>query len=69
MPIVYAATILSVLGLFTAPVVIFVESFCRVTSMSLTGKLLYYMADRFVVQWPELQRKYPKRTEYVGVLC
>lgn len=34
--------------------VIFVESFCRVQSLSLTGRLLYYLADRFVVQWPGL---------------
>ncbi|KAK2952135.1 putative UDP-N-acetylglucosamine transferase subunit ALG14 like protein [Blattamonas nauphoetae] len=41
--------------------IIFIESFCRVTSMSLTGKLLYYtpIADGIVVQWPELERKYP----------
>jgi beta-1,4-N-acetylglucosaminyltransferase len=48
--------------------IIFVESFCRVRSLSLTGKLLYFLADRFVVQWPGLLQKYP-RAEYIGQLC
>ena len=47
---------------------IFCESFCRVKSLSLTGKLLYPIADRFVVQWPQLREKYA-RAEYIGVLC
>ena len=47
------------------PTVVFCESFCRVRSLSMTGRLLYYVADRFVVHWPELQRRYP-RSEYLG---
>ncbi|PIA14500.1 asparagine-linked glycosylation 14 [Coemansia reversa NRRL 1564] len=44
--------------------VIYVESFARVHSLSLSGKILYLLADRFVVQWPGLVRKYP-RAEYI----
>ena len=44
---------------------VYVESFCRVEGLSLSGKLLYYVADYFVVQWPELQEKYPRAT-YIG---
>ena len=40
--------------------IIFVESFCRVQHLSLTGKLLYPIVDRFVVHWDELHEKYPK---------
>jgi len=40
--------------------VVFVESFCRVTQLSATGRLLYYVADEFVVHWPGLARKYPR---------
>lgn len=47
--------------------VVFIESICRVTSLSLTGKLLYFIADHFLVQSPELERKYP-RTKYIGLL-
>lgn len=40
--------------------IIFVESGARVTTMSKTGKLLYHLADMSYVQWPSLQRQYPK---------
>ena len=48
--------------------IVFCESFCRVKHLSLTGKLLYPIADRFVVQWPELTQGH-RRAEYIGVLC
>ena len=44
---------------------VYVESICRVQALSLSGKLLYYLADHLVVQWPELKTKYP-RTTYLG---
>lgn len=40
--------------------VIYIESFARVYDMSLTGKLVYHMADLFIVQWKEMLKKYPK---------
>lgn len=46
---------------------IFVESFCRVKTFSLTGKILMYFADNIIVQWPSLQKKL-KRSEYIGQL-
>ena len=33
--------------------IIFVESFARVNSLSLTGKLVLFVANRFIVQWKE----------------
>jgi beta-1,4-N-acetylglucosaminyltransferase len=33
--------------------IIYVESFTRVKSLSLSGKLLRPFVDRFVVQWPD----------------
>ncbi|KAG7440034.1 glycosyltransferase family 1 protein [Guyanagaster necrorhizus] len=36
-----------------APRLIYVESFARVRSLSLSGKLLRPLVDRFVVQWPQ----------------
>jgi len=47
--------------------VLFIESICRVTSLSLTGKLLYFIADHLLVQWPDLEKRYP-RVKYVGLL-
>ena len=46
---------------------VYVESFCRVHSLSLSGLLLYYVADHFLVQWRSLALKY-RRTRYCGLL-
>jgi len=35
------------------PLVIYVESFARVKSLSLSGKLIQPLADRFILQWEE----------------
>lgn len=42
---------LQLIGL-PCPRVIYVESFARVTSLSLSGKILKHLVDRFVTQWP-----------------
>ncbi|KAL3494640.1 oligosaccharide biosynthesis protein Alg14-like protein [Aspergillus germanicus] len=51
---------------------IFVESWARVTTLSLSGKILLPFADRFLVQWPALEDKKAlwgsKKAEYVGFL-
>lgn len=39
---------------------IFIESYAKVKTPTLTGKLLYPFADRFYVQWQELLEFYPK---------
>lgn len=53
LPICIAAFALRAAGILDSRIV-FCESFCRVQSLSLTGRLLYPMVDRFVVQWPQL---------------
>ncbi|XP_065067882.1 UDP-N-acetylglucosamine transferase subunit ALG14 homolog isoform X2 [Rhopilema esculentum] len=45
--------------------VVYIESICRVKSLSLSAKILYYVVDRLIVQWPELCEKY-SRTVYLG---
>ncbi|XP_076062682.1 ALG14, UDP-N-acetylglucosaminyltransferase subunit [Oratosquilla oratoria] len=47
--------------------IVYVESFCRVKTLSLTGKILYRLVDDFVVNWKELSHMYP-RAIYVGRL-
>lgn len=39
---------------------VFVETMARVRDGSLSGRLLYPFADRFIVQWPELRDVYPR---------
>jgi len=40
--------------------VIFVETASRVTALSMTGRIMYRVANLFFVQWPELVGRYPK---------
>lgn len=40
----------------TESVIVFIESFCRVRTFSLTGKILYYLADHVIVQWIYLSK-------------
>ena len=45
--------------------IIYIETFARVNDRSLTGRLVYPMADLFLVQWESLLELYPK-AKYVG---
>ena len=45
--------------------IMYVESICRVKTLSLSALILYFIADHILVQWPQLQKAYP-RTEYIG---
>eukprot|EP01090_Pellita_catalonica_P021175 TRINITY_DN7855_c0_g1_i1.p1 TRINITY_DN7855_c0_g1~~TRINITY_DN7855_c0_g1_i1.p1 ORF type:complete len:212 (-),score=5.49 TRINITY_DN7855_c0_g1_i1:125-760(-) len=65
-PICFAAYLPKILGLKNTSIV-YVESICRVKSLSLSGRLLYHFTDNFIVQWPEVKSKYPKAT-YLGLL-
>ena len=47
---------------------IFIESWARVKTLSLSGKILLPFVDRFLVQWPALQGKGGGKAEYVGTL-
>lgn len=47
---------------------IYAESFARVKGLSLSGKLLSRVVDRFLVQWEELEGKGGGRAEYWGIL-
>lgn len=49
----------------TGTKIIYIESFARVYEGSLTGRLIYPIADLFLVQWESLCKVYPKAI-YVG---
>lgn len=38
---------------------IFIESFSKINSSTLTGKLLYKYSDLFLIQWEDLRKYYP----------
>ncbi|KAL6079106.1 UDP-N-acetylglucosamine transferase subunit [Balamuthia mandrillaris] len=48
---------------------VYVESLCRVKSLSLSGRLLAPLVDHFFVQWPQLLPRSPAGTLYLGRLC
>ena len=39
---------------------VYIEVFDRIDKPTLTGKLVYPVADRFIVQWEEMKEVYPK---------
>jgi UDP-N-acetylglucosamine:LPS N-acetylglucosamine transferase len=45
---------------------VFIESFCRTESPSLSGKALYTFADKFYVQWENNLKEYGKKAEFFG---
>ncbi|CAH2352527.1 UDP-N-acetylglucosamine transferase subunit Alg14p [[Candida] railenensis] len=65
-PLAYILFGLRFLGLANTRI-IYIESLARVNSLSLSGKLLLPISDRFIVQWEQLSMQY-KRAEYYGIL-
>ncbi|MBU0662678.1 MAG: PssD/Cps14F family polysaccharide biosynthesis glycosyltransferase [Candidatus Diapherotrites archaeon] len=47
--------------------VIYIESFCRLDSASLCGKLMHPVSDLFLVQWPEGKKFFRKAVFKGGV--
>lgn len=46
---------------------IFIESFAKVNTPTLTGKFLYKFADQFYVQWEEMLKIYPNAIYKGGI--
>lgn len=47
---------------------IFIESWCRVTDLSKTGRLVYPVSDEFWVQWPQLAGSAGTKAHYKGAV-
>ncbi|XP_067845762.1 UDP-N-acetylglucosamine transferase subunit ALG14 homolog [Heptranchias perlo] len=65
-PLCISALMLGIFGMKKV-LIIYIESICRVETLSLSGKILYNLSDYFFVQWSTLQKKYPKAI-YLGRL-
>lgn len=48
--------------------VVFVESFCRIEEPSFSGRIVYPIANLFLVQWPEMLRRYGENAVYRGAI-
>ncbi|XP_037135906.1 UDP-N-acetylglucosamine transferase subunit ALG14 homolog isoform X1 [Syngnathus acus] len=58
-PLCLGGLLLGIVGIKKV-MIVFIESLCRVESLSLTGKILYHVSDFFFVQWASLRNSYPK---------
>ena len=47
--------------------IVWLDSITNVERISLSGRMVRYIADLFLVQWPELTERY-KRVEYIGAV-
>jgi UDP-N-acetylglucosamine:LPS N-acetylglucosamine transferase len=56
------------LGKFLNVKIFFIESFSRVNDLSPSGKIVYPIADLFLVQWKRLTKKYSKAKYWGSVL-
>jgi UDP-N-acetylglucosamine:LPS N-acetylglucosamine transferase len=57
----------ALVGKFFRIPIIFIEISAQVTRPSLTGRIMYYLADRFFYQWKTLEKYFPKGI-YGGLL-
>jgi len=57
-PFIYAGRVLGIPS-------VYIESWARIRSLSLSGKLVYPFVKRFLVQWPDLAQKY-RKAEFRG---
>lgn len=46
---------------------VYIEVFDRIDSPTLTGKLVYPVSDKFIVQWDEMKKVYPKAINLGGI--
>ena len=48
------------LGKLMGAKLVYIEVFDRIDKPTVTGKLVYPIADKFIVQWEEMKKVYPK---------
>ena len=46
---------------------VYIEVFDRIDTPTLTGKLVYPVTDKFIVQWEEMKKVYPKAINLGGI--
>ncbi len=66
---VLSAIPMLVIGHFLKKKVIYIESFAKITSPTMTGELVYkkHIADRFYVQWESMKEFYPDAIYLGGI--
>lgn len=62
-----AGCMMCFLAKITGARIVWLDSITNVRKISLSGRMVRYIADLFLVQWPELVKKY-KKVEYLGAV-
>ena len=62
-----AGCILCLLGKILGAKIVWIDSITNIERLSLSGRMVRYIADLFLVQWPELTKKY-KCVEHVSTV-
>lgn len=56
-----------VFGHFLGSRIVFIESFAKINTPTITGRIVYKICDKFYIQWHDLKKYYPK-AEYRGTI-
>lgn len=59
---VHTAAALCCLGKIFGSKIIYIETFANISTKTVTGRCLYPIADKFIVQWESLLKLYPEAT-------
>ena len=62
-----AGCIICFLAKLSGADIIWIDSITNVEKISLSGRMVRYIADLFLVQWPELTQKYDN-VEFIGAV-
>lgn len=55
------------LGKLFGAKLIYIEVFDRIDKPTMTGKLVYPITDKFIVQWEEMKKVYPKAVNFGSI--
>lgn len=57
---VHTAAPMCCLGKIFGSKIIYIETFANITTKTITGRYIYKIADKFIVQWESMKKLYPK---------
>lgn len=63
----HTAVPMCLLGKIFLVKIVWILSFARITSKAKSASLIYPIADKFIVQWPQVQKMYPKSIFLGGI--
>lgn len=62
---VHTAGPISLIGKIFGTRIVYIETFASINNATVTGRLLYKVSDKFIVQWESMKKKFPD-SDYGG---